>query len=166
MSGLGGNTTVAALDRLDPAGADLVVDAAGLGARELAGDQTLHPVRGQVALLQQVGLREWTLDDSDAQRPTYVIPRLDVVVCGGTAQVGDDDTVPDEGTAAAIVERCRTLVPMLREAAVVGHRVGLRPVRPTVRLERAGDVVHCYGHGGAGLTLSWGCADEVVRLVG
>ena len=31
------------------------------------------------------------------------------------------------------------------------------------RLER---LVHCYGHGGAGVTLSWGCADEVASIVG
>jgi D-amino-acid oxidase len=31
-------------------------------------------------------------------------------------------------------------------------------------VEREGDVVHCYGQGGAGVTLSWGCADEVVTL--
>ena len=35
-----------------------------------------------------------------------------------------------------------------------------------VRVEREGHVVHCYGHGGAGVTLSWGCADEVVELLG
>ncbi|HET7458205.1 MAG TPA: hypothetical protein VFJ74_11185, partial [Gemmatimonadaceae bacterium] len=52
---------------------------------------------------------------------------------------------------------------------VVGDAVGLRPARPAVRLEaeprEGGTVVHCYGHGGAGVTLAWGCADEVVGLV-
>jgi D-amino-acid oxidase len=56
-------------------------------------------------------------------------------------------------------------VPELQDAPVLQHKVGLRPTRPTVRLERVGRVVHCYGHGGAGVTLSWGCADEVVGLV-
>jgi D-amino-acid oxidase len=56
-------------------------------------------------------------------------------------------------------------VPALRQARVLRHKVGLRPVRPAVRLERVGDVVHCYGHGGAGITLSWGCADEVLARV-
>jgi D-amino-acid oxidase len=76
---------------------------------------------------------------------------------------------PDPATAAAILDRCAKLEPRLREAAVLEHRVGLRPGRPSVRLEaeRRADtlLVHNYGHGGAGVTLSWGCADDVVRLV-
>jgi D-amino-acid oxidase len=47
-------------------------------------------------------------------------------------------------------------------------RVGLRPVRrQNIRLEREPGtrIVHNYGHGGSGLTLSWGCAAEVVDSV-
>ncbi|WP_447647095.1 FAD-dependent oxidoreductase [Nocardioides zeae] len=57
-------------------------------------------------------------------------------------------------------------MPALRGATVLRHKVGLRPLRAAVRVERQGDVVHCYGHGGAGVTLAWGCAEEVTRLVG
>ena len=44
-----------------------------------------------------------------------------------------------------------------------------RPGRPygwrrcRTRTASSGGVVHCYGHGGAGVTLSWGCADDVLR---
>ena len=58
----------------------------------------------------------------------------------------------------------------LAHAAVLGVSVGLRPCRAVVRLEleEIGEqrVIHNYGHGGAGVTLSWGCAEEVVRLIG
>ena len=58
---------------------------------------------------------------------------------------------------------------LLAGAPVLGHRVGLRPARRTVRLEavpgETGTVVHCYGHGGSGVTLAWGCADDVLALV-
>ncbi len=154
---------------VEDAPADVVVDAAGLGARELTSDRALHGVRGQVVILEQVGLEEWVLDEDDPRFPTYVVPRGDTVVCGGTAL--DDETLePDDATTADILARCRALVPALRPARVLGVRVGLRPARPAVRLEAdtAGrlPVVHCYGHGGAGVTLSWGCADEVTALVG
>ena len=147
-------------------GVDVVVDCAGLGARELVPDLSLVPVRGQVVVLGQVGLQEWTLDDSDPGRPTYVVPRVDTITCGGTADAGREDVEPDAEVAAAVLARCRALVPELGGAPVLAHRAGLRPARPSVRLERAGDVVHCYGHGGAGVTLSWGCAEEVAALVG
>ncbi len=73
---------------------------------------------------------------------------------------------PDPATAERILHRARELVPALADARVLGHRVGLRPARAGVRLEREGSVIHCYGHGGSGVTISWGCAAEVAALAG
>jgi D-amino-acid oxidase len=150
-------------------GTDAVVNCTGLGARELCGDDTLVPVRGQVVIVEQVGLERWVLDQSDPQRVTYVVPRLDTIVLGGTAEEGDEDVAVRPATVADVLARCSAVVPEIAGARVLGHRVGLRPTRPTVRLEtddRAGGlVVHCYGHGGAGVTLAYGCALDVVRLL-
>jgi D-amino-acid oxidase len=120
-------------------------------------------VRGQVVHLSQVGLERWSLDSSGDL--TYVVPRAHDIVVGGTEQQGEWSRTPSPDDAEAILERARRLVPELTGAAVLRHRVGLRPARPQVRVERAGEVVHCYGHGGAGVTLSWGTADEVAELV-
>jgi D-amino-acid oxidase len=154
---------VAALDELE---ADAVVNCAGLGARELAGDASLTAVRGQVVRVTAPAVEEWLLDQSDPEQLVYVVPRERDVVLGGTAQEGAEDRSADPATTAAIRARCAALVPALRDAPVVGVAVGLRPVRPTVRLEAEGRVVHCYGHGGAGVTLAWGCGVEVAALLG
>ena len=163
---LGGTLTRMALSAL-PDHAETVVDATGLGARLLAGDPAVQPVRGQVVLVEQVGLDRWALDGAG---PTYVVPRSHDVVVGGTDDEGEWSRTPDPDVAKLVLERAVELVPELARARVLGHRVGLRPARPTVRLEveqqGAERVVHCYGHGGAGVTLSWGCADEVAALVG
>ena len=142
----------------------MVVSCAGIGSRLLASDPTVEPVRGQVVYVSQVGLEEWLLDSSSSL--TYVVPRSHDIVLGGTDEEGDWSRTPSPETADAILARARALVPALESARVLRHRVGLRPARPSVRVERVGDVVHCYGHGGAGVTLSWGTADEVVSLVG
>jgi D-amino-acid oxidase len=106
------------------------------------------------------------LDEDHPDGMVYVVPRGTDVVCGGTAVEGDESTRPDPAEAERILRRCRSLVPELANAQVLGHAVGVRPARPAVRLERVGDVVHCYGHGGAGVTLAWGCAVEVAALLG
>ncbi|MGH8866959.1 MAG: FAD-dependent oxidoreductase, partial [Actinomycetes bacterium] len=163
LTSLGGTLTRRAYDSLDDAldGAGVVVDCTGLGARDLVPDPSLVPLRGQVVRVGQVGLTEWTLDEGHSDGPTYVVPRAHDIVCGGTAGEGDWRLDPDPATADAILARCRALVPALAHAPVLGHRVGLRPARSQVRLETerrpGGPVVHCYGHGGAGVTLSWGC---------
>jgi D-amino-acid oxidase len=89
-------------------------------------------------------------------------------VLGGTDVRGDASLEPSPQESDAIVERCARLVPALRTAERAGVAVGLRPGRAEVRLEAerldGGVVVHDYGHGGSGVTLSWGCADEVSAL--
>lgn len=162
---LGATLTRMALPAL-PNQDEVVVNATGLGARRMADDTTMVPVRGQVVHVEQVGLDRWWLDSSG---PVYVVPRSHDIVVGGTDEPGEWDRRPDPDVAKRILERAVELVPELARARVVGHRVGLRPARPEVRLEveetDGTRVVHCYGHGGAGVTLSWGCADEVARLV-
>jgi D-amino-acid oxidase len=140
----------------------VVVNCAGLGARLLAGDREVRPVRGQVVLVRGVDLDRWWLD---AAGPTYVVPRLREVLVGGTAEPDDWSRTASPETATSILHRATRLVPELADAEIVAHRVGLRPVRPSVRLEAVDRVVHCYGQGGAGVTVSWGCADEVARIV-
>ncbi|MFJ9778488.1 FAD-dependent oxidoreductase [Amycolatopsis sp. NPDC101161] len=145
------------------AGLGPVVNAAGLGAGPLAGDGSMVPIGGQVVHLADPGLPEFVVDET-GPGVTYVIPHGGHVVCGGTEEPGRADTVPNPGVTADIVRRCRELVPALEGAEVLRSAVGLRPFRPVVRLERTGEVVHCYGHGGAGITLAWGCAADVVEL--
>ena len=158
---LGGTVTRMNLSAL-PTGDALVVNASGIGARLLGGDRTVSPVRGQVVLVEQVGIDHWWID---AETPSYVVPRAHDVVLGGTAIEGEWSRTPEPAVAASILERAARIEPRLAGARVLRHKVGLRPSRPSVRLERVGDVVHCYGHGGCGVTVSWGCADDVVGLV-
>jgi D-amino-acid oxidase len=169
LDDLGGTLTRMALPSL-PDQVEVVVNATGLGARRMADDPSMMPVRGQVVYVEQVGLDRWWLDAGSSGGPVYVVPRSHDIVVGGTDDEGEWDRRPDPDTAKRILERAAEVVPELAGARVVGHRVGLRPARPEVRLEversAGGRVVHCYGHGGAGVTLSWGCADEVARQVG
>ena len=157
------------VQRLDEVAGDVLVVAAGLASGRLVDDDSGVPVQGQVVRLADPGLTGWVLDEDGPDGLTYVVPRGSDVVCGGTAVEGATGTEPDADVEAAVLARARALVPELRDAPVLSRAVGLRPGRPTVRLERleAGGrpVVACYGHGGAGVTLSWGCAADVTAAV-
>ncbi len=166
LEAAGGSVTRMALSAL-PDHAALVVNCSGIGARLLGADRDVIPVRGQVVRLAQVGVEKWLLDGSGL---TYVVPRSRDIIVGGTDSEGEWDRSPDLDAADEILARAVALVPELADAPVLGHRVGLRPARPTVRLERDSSstsqtLIHCYGHGGAGVTVSWGCADEVLSMV-
>ena len=157
------------VDRLADVPGEVVVLAAGLRSADLVGDRSLVPVQGQIVRLANPGLRDWLLDEDNPAGLTYVVPRGDDVVCGGTAVEGATGLAPDPGVEAAILARVCAAVPALRQAPVLSRAVGLRPGRPTVRLDRTDldgrPLISCYGHGGAGVTLSWGCAADVVAVL-
>jgi len=159
----------------DRTSAQVIVNCSGIGARELVPDPELTPIRGQVVVTANPGLTEFFVGEHDQpDQLTYFFPHAATVVLGGTQQPGSASTEPDPITADRIVRDCAAVEPRLGNAPILSHRVGLRPVRPLVRLEVQAiadgrHLVHNYGHGGAGVTLSWGCAraaaDEVVRLL-
>ena len=168
----GGSIEIATVTSLAAISAPVVVNCSGIGARDLVPDPSVYPVRGQVVVVENPGIDEFYIDHTmHGSDYIYIFPHNEVVVLGGTAEEGAWDLSPRPDIAERIVADCTGVDPRLRGARVVDQRVGLRPCRDEVRLEaeRLDDgrtLWHNYGHGGAGVTLSWGCAADVAQLVG
>ena len=145
---------------------DLVINCAGIGARELVRDADLEPHRGQVAIVSKIDSLSAAIVCDDAPL-MYAIPRANDCVFGGTNDLSNN-SAPDTATTQRIVAECSRVL-NIDKPRVLAERVGLRPFRRSgVRLERdrlddGRRVIHNYGHGGAGFTLSWGCAREVLE---
>lgn len=169
----GGTVTQRMLISLEEALAEspLVVNCTGLGSRSLVGDDRLFPIRGQLVRIARPAADPYVLlGEGPKTGLVYVVYRSDDVILGGTAEDGNWSLVPNPDETEGIIERAIRVAPEVAGAEVLGEIVGLRPGRDAVRLEAEpwGDgrtVVHCYGHGGGGVSLSWGCAEDVVELV-
>lgn len=152
---------------LDP---EVVVNAAGLAAGELVGDDSVFPIRGQIVRVTNPGLELSVRDEAHPDGRAYVHPRSTDCILGGTLDVGNRDTSPDDAETTAILKRCTDIAPQLTACRVLETAVGVRPGRPEVRVALDHDVlsvpvIHDYGHGGAGITVGWGCAHDVAALV-
>lgn len=147
----------------------LIVNCAGLRANELTGDGSVTPVRGQHVIVDNPGLEEFFIEAPFTPEWAAYWPYPDHVVLGGTQSSGDTSIEPDPEIAERILGRCIEIEPRLGDARVRGHQVGLRPARPAVRVEveqiGTARCVHNYGHGGSGVTLSWGCASRAAALL-
>jgi D-amino-acid oxidase len=159
-----------ALDEVLDLAPEVVVNAAGMAAGALVGDETVFPVRGQIVRVTNPGLHLSVRDEEHPGGRAYVHPRSKDCILGGTLEVGSWDTDPDPAQTAAILERCIDIAPPLSASRILQAVVGLRPGRPEVRVEVDRDllpvpVIHDYGHGGAGVTIGWGCAQDVAALV-
>nr|WP_202438045.1 FAD-dependent oxidoreductase [Streptomyces sp. SID5910] len=170
LAAAGGVVETRAVADLAEVGAPVVVNCTGLGARELVPDASVRPVRGQLVVVENPGIDTWLVStDAVSGEMAYFFPHPGRLVLGGTAEEDAWSAEPDPAVAEAIVRRCAALRPEIAGARVLEHRVGLRPARDAVRLERevlpdGRLLVHNYGHGGAGVTVAWGCAREAARL--
>ncbi|MCE7987132.1 MAG: FAD-binding oxidoreductase [Caldilinea sp. CFX5] len=171
VQSLGGEVKVQTLqslheiDRTYP----VIVNCTGLGAQALTGD-AMYPIRGQVMSVRKpAGLSPAIIYANDATTTTYIIPRSHDCLLGGTYQYGNSNVEVDPTIAEQILARCAVFHPAFAQPEILQHKVGLRPGRHFVRLEQerlpsGQTVIHNYGHGSVGHTLSWGCAAEVAKL--
>ncbi len=163
---INGNVRFEKLEDVSPA-FDLVINCAGIGARELVQDIDLEPHRGQVAIVQKMDNLSCAIVCDDPPL-MYAIPRTHDCVFGGTNEISDNLDADTTVTARILGECSRVL--KIDKPTVLAERVGLRPFRKSgVRLERGRlrdgrMIIHNYGHGGSGFTLSWGCAEKVLGL--
>jgi D-amino-acid oxidase len=147
---------------------DVIVNCTGLGARMLANDTQLEPLLGQIAVAQigSTDIKTTITDERNPDEIFYIIPRRTEVVLGGCSIPTMQPPVISEAITDRILAHAKRLG--IKPGTVIRQRAGLRPYRPTVRLERDpfdDRIVHNYGHGGAGFTLSRGCAEAVADLV-
>jgi len=151
----------------------IIVNCCGLGAVDLLNDKDVHPIRGQILKVEAPWVKHFYFATNKLGDYAYILPRDDCVILGGTAQKGEWDTSVDEETSRRILERCERILPGISKSKIIEEWVGLRPGRTSIRLEReemtdsqgrTAHVIHNYGHGGSGVTLSFGCAKEVVEL--
>ena len=181
-------------DRFDT---DVIVNATGLAASELAGDSTCYPLRG--ALLRVINdCRDFPKVETalaitaDAAQSTneivFIVPRNDeILLLGGIAQPREStlDLKLTDPVIERMRKRCEAFLPKLGNARLDPEyplAQGLRPARErNVRVERElrtrnvkrdgttalkpSRIVHSYGQGGGGWTLSFGCAGDVAILV-
>lgn len=141
-----------------------VVNCAGLGAGPLTGDRDIFPIYGHTVRISPLANPTHLLNDGGPDALTYIFSRSQDTLLGGTAT--KDPNVDSDAAIEGILHRAAQLNPEFFSPEVLGKSKGARPYRKSIRLERGENgILHNYGHGGAGFTVSWGCAEEILRLL-
>ncbi|KAF8786306.1 D-aspartate oxidase like protein [Argiope bruennichi] len=166
----GGKTVRQHISNLEeiPDNYSIIVNCAGLGAKDLLQDGMLTPVRGQTIVVKAPWIKNFYYADT-----VYIIPGKDYVTLGGIKDYGRWSMEIDLYQKQYIWDKCTQLLPSLKNAEILYDWVGLRPFRPSVRVDtsfvKLGDnyrlIVNNYGHGSHGVALSWGTAQDVKRMI-
>lgn len=144
---------------------DIIINCTGMGAKQLCNDQKLIPVRGQIAIIDKLKM-DWSINADGF----YIYPRKSDTVLGGTYEWNVSKEEVEHGALYLILKGNLRAFPELATVKIKKSYAGIRPYRlETIRVERediAGKrVIHNYGHGGAGVTLSWGSARLAQALI-
>ena len=162
---------------------EYIINCAGLGASELA-DEYMYSLRGALVRIKNNGKKFPVLnkaycisfdEETKEQDIVFIVPRGEThIVLGALAEENEYDKDIDLSNYQPVRDmynRCKEFLPMLENSELdlsEPVRVGLRPFRKgNVRLDFDENhrIIHNYGHGGAGVTFSWGCAEEIFEMI-
>lgn len=184
---LGGELTQQQVSReyLDSLPGEYIINCTGYGSRDLFNDDSMRAMKGHILQVPYDGDAplefSYTYTPRGKSEYTYMYPRTETLVfdgsylpgdiIGGTWQgespenplVIDGEPVP-ERLVTVNEDIMRNRVEFTRDDIAVKY--GFRPYREDgVRIEQVGDVIHNYGHGGAGVSLSWVSAKRVAEYI-
>lgn len=162
---------------------EYIVNCSGLGSITLA-NEYMYPLRGALVRIKNNGEKFPVLnkaycvsfdEKTREQDIVFIVPRGENrIILGALAEENEWETtinLDNYEPVRQMFERSKKFLPYLENAEIDETepvRVGLRPFRKgNVRLdwETDSNIIHSYGHGGAGVTFSWGCAQEVVSMI-
>ncbi len=143
-----------------------VINCTGLGAKALCQDEDLHPMRGQILRCEKMN-NPAIVNSTNRGSLSYCIVRSEDCIIGGTDYENDWNRHIDPSDTQMILDRFNSFG-FEQTPVILEEIVALRPRRSAVRFEfdaHFTNVFHNYGHGGAGFTVAWGCAEELSEIL-
>jgi D-amino-acid oxidase len=183
----GGMMTRRSVSRADIDGfsSDYLVNCSGYGSRTLFDDSSMRAMKGHILEVPYDSGSpldfSYTYTPHEYSHYSYMYPRKETIVFDGSYLAGDivdgewegeSPTNPMTVDGVEIPERLLTVNRDVMRNHVqfsdddVAVKYGYRPYREDgLRVEKSGDVIHNYGHGGAGVSLSWLSAEWVSEYI-
>lgn len=156
-------------------GAEILVNASGLGARRLGPDPHVHGVRGQTIFVNCTTNDEHCYKRAvirQGSQYTYAIPRQSSrgIILGGMSEQHNVSSEVDPSTCLDIIKRVSRMTKGMFDWVDLEKDISLdivefRPARHGgMQLEKERDVIHAYGVGGLGYLYTFGVAEQVKLL--
>ncbi|VDP31088.1 unnamed protein product [Schistosoma curassoni] len=160
---------------------NIIINCTGLGSGYLFHDPEIRPVKGQLVRVLAPWMKFGFYFGRD---DTYCYTGKESVILGGFREhlppvlkrptTDDDIRVSPESTKDILQRIDNTWHGGLGKSPIVEEWTGLRPFRPSIRLEiewyqpeitcEPLPIIHNYGHGSMGVALSWGTAIDTLKL--